>query len=136
MILLTLHLFQQYLLLGVTRRYHWFSGIYSLRLFILPQVLEDNSARCIWRAMLYVWIRSPNLLTHIGPHPYQGWIDQYRFAHPFWYLLVISRKHVNPPVEKSVPVVWRGAFCLFWRCEVPFVSFHQNGSVIMLFIEF
>ena len=33
------------------------------------------------------------LLIHIGSHPpSQGWIDQYGFAHPFWYSFIMSQK--------------------------------------------
>ena len=64
------------------------------------------------------------------PPPSQGWINQYELAHPFWYLSIISRKDINPTGENPFWLFGGVLFvnkCLFWSCEVPFVSFHWNS---------
>ena len=38
----------------------------------------------------------PNLLIQSSGHrAFFSWIDQYGFAHPFWYLFIISRTGMN-----------------------------------------
>ena len=53
---------------------------------------------------------------------------------PFWYSFIIPREDLNPPLENPFGS-FRGVFlCLCSSCVVPFVSFHCNGSCIMLLV--
>ena len=52
------------------------------------------------------------------PSPH-SWIDRNGFAHTGWCLFMISRKNVNHPVDKSIPVFPRDAFWFslgLWSC--------------------